>query len=105
MSLAQEMADNLLRELRLAILQLLDGQSDGSANDAVLVEAVNALDFVCSREKLREQLFWLASQGVLTTLDLRLKSGFVIATLTEKGRDCVLGRSMVAGIARPQSGG
>lgn len=100
MSLADQFAPQHDADIRLAILKLLEGQSDGSASDAVLAEAVNALRLVCSRDKLREHLFWLANQGVVHTLDMRAKSGLVIATLTEKGYDIALGRATMAGVAR-----
>lgn len=99
MRLAADMARRMDERLRLAILQLLAGQSDASANDAMLAEAVNALGFVCSRDKLRAAIFWLAQQGALHVLDLRGSNGFVIATLTEKGHDVAQGRSVLGGVA------
>lgn len=99
MSLARDVAAQLLAEQRLAVLQLLAEQSGGSANDAVLCEAVNAMGMVCSRDRMRELVFWLQSQGALHVLDLRVSSGLVIATLTEKGHDIARGRSRIAGVA------
>lgn len=88
--------------VRLTLLQLLDGQSDGSANDAILYEALNAMDMDCSRDGVRAHIFWLQGQGALHTLDLRMKNGLVVATLTEKGTDIVKGRSAIAGVQRPE---
>lgn len=105
MSLADSMAAKLEQVLRLNVLQLLADQPSGSINDASLCEAVNALDHVCSRDRMREQIFWLQSQGALHVLDLRTSSGLVVATLTEKGHDIARGRSRIAGVAPVETGG
>ncbi len=105
MSIAQDIAAKLLTELRLIILQLLADQPSGSANDASLCEAVNAMGHVCSREKMRELIFWLQGQGALHVLDLRMSSGLVVATLTERGHDIARGRSRIAGVAAAENGG
>lgn len=99
MSLAAAAAAKLLTIQRLAVLQLLADQPSGSANDASLCEAMNALDHVCSRDRMRELLFWLSAQGALHVLDRRMESGLVIATLTERGHDIARGRSRIAGVA------
>lgn len=100
MSFADDLSASVDARIRLALLQLLDLQADGSANDAALTDAVNALDFTCSRASLRAHLFWLSAQGAVHTLDLRTSSGLVIATLTEMGRDIALGRTWIAGVQR-----
>lgn len=105
MSLAEGMAAKLETILRLTVLQLLAAQPQGSANDASLCEAVNAMEHVCSRDRMRELIFWLQSQGALHVLDLRTQSGLVVAALTEKGHDIARGRSQIAGVARVEAGG
>lgn len=105
MSLAEDVAAKLEAVLRLMVLQLLAAQPQGSANDASLCEAVNAMDHVCSRDRMRELIFWLQSQGALHVLDLRTQSGLVVATLTEKGHDIARGRSRIAGVAPIEAGG
>jgi len=104
MSLASDLATKLLAEQRLAVLQLLVDQPSGSANDAALCEALNAMSHVVSRDRMRELLFWLQAQGALHLLDLRMSSGLVVATLTERGHDIALGRSRIAGVAAIDSG-
>lgn len=91
--------------IRLAILQLLDGQPNGSANDMALYDAINAMPYTVSREGLRGHIFWLQAQNAVHVLDLRSKSGLVVATLTERGGDLAKGRSAVAGVERPQPAG
>lgn len=104
MSLAQAAAAKLLTVLRLEVLQLLADQPSGTANDAALCEALNAMNRVVSRDRMRELLFWLQGQGVLHLLDRRMESGLVIATLTERGHDIARGRSRIAGIAAIETG-
>ena len=104
MSLAAAAAAKLLTIQRLAVLQLLADQTSGSANDASLCEAVNAMGHICSRDRMIELIFWLQGQGALHTLDLRINSGMVIVTLTQKGHDIAHGRSRIAGVAALPSG-
>lgn len=104
MSLAKDLAAQLLAEQRLAVLQLLVDQPSGSANDAALCEALNAMTHVVSRDRMRELLFWLQGQGALHLLDLRMSSGLVVATLSERGHDIARGRSRIAGVAAIDSG-
>jgi len=80
MSLAKDLAAQLLAEQRLAVLRLLVDQPSGSANDAALCEALNAMSHVVSRDRMRELLFWLQAQGALHLLDLRMSSGLIVAT-------------------------
>lgn len=104
MSLAAAAAAQLLTIQRLAVLQLLADQPSGSANDATLCEALNAMSHIVSRDRMRELLFWLQAQGALHILDRRMESGLVVATLTERGHDMALGRSRIAGVAAIDSG-
>lgn len=104
MSLAEAAAAKLLTLQRLAVLQLLADQPSGSANDASLCEALNAMTHVVSRDRMRELLFWLAAQGALHVLDRRMESGLIVATLTERGHDIARGRSRIAGVAATESG-
>ncbi|WP_086733790.1 hypothetical protein [Erythrobacter colymbi] len=104
MSLANDLAAQLMAEQRLAVLQLLADQPSGSANDAALCEALNAMNHVVSRDRMRLLLFWLQGQGALHLLDRRMESGLVVATLTERGHDIALGRSRIAGVAAIDSG-
>ena len=105
MSLAEAAAAKLLTILRLEVLQLLADQPSGSANDASLCEALNAMSRVCSRDRMRELIFWLQGQGALHVLDLRMTSGLIVATLTERGHDIARGRSRIAGVAAIESDG
>lgn len=86
--------------IRLVVLKLLSAQLMGNANDAVIYEALNALSLTCSRDQVREHLFWMGGQGLVSVLDLRMNNGLVVATLTERGGDVAKGRSFVPGVER-----
>lgn len=104
MSLAAAAAAKLLTIQRLEVLQLLADQPSGSANDAALCEALNAMNQVVSRDHMRALLFWLQGQGALHLLDRRMESGLIVAALTERGHDIARGRSRIAGIAATGTG-
>lgn len=100
MSLASEFAPAQDAHVRLTVLRLLADQPMGSANDAAIYEALNALALPSSRDATRAHLFWLGAQGLISVLDLRTSNGLVVGTLTEKGGDVAKGRSIVPGVER-----
>lgn len=103
MSFAGDFAQVHDAHVRLTVLRLLDGMPGYCANDSVLVQAVNAMGLVCTRDQLRGHLGWLEEQRLLTRLDTG--AGLVVATLTERGADVAHGRSIVAGVQRPSPKG
>lgn len=105
MSLASEFKPANDAHVRLVILKLLAAQAMGNANDAVIYEALNAMDLTCSRDAVREHFFWMGGQNLVSVLDLRLNNGLVVATLTERGGDVAKGRSFVPGVERERAGG
>lgn len=100
MGLREEFAPVQDGHVRLTILQLLAGQSMGNASDAVLYEALNAMDLQVSRDVVRGHIFWMQSQGLIAVLDMRTSNGLVVATLSEKGGDVAKGLSIVPGVER-----
>lgn len=88
--------------LRLAILQLLQQDSDYAHNEAVLQSALAALGHGVSTDRLRGELAWLAEQGLIAIDDV---SGMQVATLTLRGADAALGRARIPGVARPRPSG
>jgi hypothetical protein len=85
--------------VRLSTLRLLDSQPTYSANDSVLVTAVQALGLSCTRDQMRAHLSWLKEVGAVTLL--MPMDGVTVATLTERGADVANGRSAIPGIQRP----
>lgn len=103
MSIASDFAPVNDAHIRLVLLKLLAGQPMGNASDAVIYEALNALDLTCSRDLVREHMFWMGGQGLVSVLDLRMNNGLVVATLTERGGDVAKGRSYVPGVEREKA--
>lgn len=94
-----EFSDIYAGHVRLATLRLLDSQPTYSANDSVLVTAVQALGLSCTRDQMRAHLSWLREVGTVTLL--QPMDGVIVATLTERGGDIAHARSTIPGIQRP----
>ena len=88
--------------LRLAILQILEQDSDYAHNETVLQAALSAVGHGVSADRLRSELAWLAEQGLLVVEDA---GGLQVAKLTRRGGDAAMGRTNVPGVARPRPGG
>ncbi len=90
--------ENIINEhLRLTILRLLAEDPDYTINDSLLVDLATQFGFGPSRDKVRTTLAWLREQALVTYEDDQV----IIATLTERGLDVALGRSVVPGVKRP----
>jgi Fe2+ or Zn2+ uptake regulation protein len=84
---------------RLAILRLLADQGGYSLNDSVLTDALDRLGHRVPRDTVRSDLQWLQEVGALTT---EMVGGRVlVATLSQRGHDCSLGRARIPGIKLP----
>jgi len=88
--------------VRLAILRLLDGAPEYSANDSVLAQSVQQLGLQCTRDQMRGHLAWLADQRAVTLV--QATTFLSVATLTERGSDLAAGRSTIPGVQRPSPG-
>lgn len=88
-------------DIRLVILQVLNGDADYSHNESVLKAALGAVGHGVSSDRLRTELQWLTEQGLLHTEDV---GGIVVARLTTRGQDVAMGTAMVPGVKRPSPG-
>jgi len=93
----------IAEHLRLAILQILEQDSDYAHNEAVLQSALQAVGHGVSADRVRAELAWLAEQGLL--LVEQAPGQLQIARLSGRGADTALGRAIVPGVARPRPGG
>ena len=84
---------------RLAMLQLLQQDSDYKMNDSVLQSGLEMMSFNLSYSKLQTELSWLEEQGAV---ELESVLDVILINLTRRGEDIALGRSAVPGIARPR---
>ena len=88
--------------VRLAILQILEQDSDYAHNEIVLQGALEQLGHGVSADRLRTELTWLDEQGLVDVSDV---AGLSLAKLTRRGSDVGQGRARVPGVARPRPGG
>lgn len=85
--------------LRLEILRVLDGATDGRANDEVVQLGLDIRGYKCTRDRVTAELEWLAERQLVELTDL---DDFTIAQLLETGEDVVRGRTARRGIRAPR---
>ena len=94
---------NIVTEhLRLAILQVLEQDTDYAHNEIVLQGALEQLGHGVSFDRLRTELAWLGEQGLVAVSEV---AGLSLDKLTLRGADAAKGRTDVPGVARPRPGG
>lgn len=84
--------------IRLAIVQILDQDSDYRHNEHILAGALDELGYRLSSDRLRSECSWLAEQGLITLE--RVGGSVWVASLTRRGQDVAAGRCRIPGIAR-----
>jgi len=84
---------------RAAILWFLHEQPSFRSNDGVLQDMLEVVGLATSRDLVRTELGWLAEQGLLAQQSIA--DAVVVVTLTQRGVDCARGRTIVAGVRRP----
>lgn len=91
------------RHRALAVLRiLLSEDCNGSSNDGVLGDALDALGLGCARSTLRACLDRLERSGLVTLTPL---DGLVVARLTRDGAEVAEGRLRVEGVQPFVAGG
>lgn len=93
-----EIAEELRRDRRLRILQILNEVPAGVANDAVLKNLLRTFGHAVSGDLVRTELSWLEEQGLLS---IARESGLQVATLSERGGDVASGLANQSGVSRP----
>lgn len=88
--------DRVAEDLRLAILQIVDG-AGGATNHRILHAELPGVGHVVGADRLRTDLAWLAEQGLMDLGGTEI----IVATLTERGLDAAHGRITVPGVRRP----
>lgn len=86
------------KAMRLAILQVLDGLPDYTANSAVLTNAVQSLGFYVSRDLVEGELDWLCEQRLVKIEDLKVAR---VISATQRGIDVAKGLARNSGVERP----
>lgn len=92
-------AEHVLSNRRLTILRLLERDPDYSLNDSVVQMVLVEFGHAVSRDVVRTDLAWLSEQGLVVTK--MVAERVEVATLTTRGVDVALGRTVVPGVQRP----
>ncbi len=92
-------ADVMREDQRLVILRLLHESNSYTLNSSVLTQAMAYLGHEVSRDAVKTQLAWLAEQELIF-LDEPV-AGILVARLSERGQEVVVGRARVPGVKRP----
>ncbi len=94
MNRAEQMAEADRRRAILAGLYVSPGYR---LPERTLRAQVEVIGYTVSLDRLRTDLAWLQEQGLIDIEE-------TTATLTERGADVVLGRSLTPGVKRPEPG-
>lgn len=84
---------------RLVILRVLAESPEYTSNEYVLNDALKNYGHAIGFDRLRQDLAWLAEQGLLL---LRQLPEIQVVTITTRGNDVAYGRSIVPGVKRPK---
>lgn len=85
--------------IRLAILQVLQQDTDYAHNEHILLGALDQLGHHLSQDRLRAECHWLAALGLIE-VDQVARSVWVMR-LARPGYDIATGRATVPGVAHP----
>ena len=85
--------------IRLAILQVLQQDTDYAHNEHILISALDQLGHHLSQDRLRAECHWLAELGLIE-IDKLAESVWVMR-LARSGYDIAAGRATRPGVARP----
>ena len=90
-----------IEDLRLTVLCLLTDASGYRANQSLLLILLRSWGHVISVDRMRYELSWLAEMGLISVENI---GGVMIATLTDRGQDAVIGAAAIPGVRRPAPG-
>lgn len=94
--------DRLVREeARLILLRALEEQPDGRLNSELLRLSLESYGITKSRDWVHDELNWLSGMGAVTVI---VAGSVRVASLTDKGSDHVLRRTVIEGVKRPSRG-
>lgn len=91
----------ITEDRRLCILRSLAAETSNTLNESILQRAAEGYGHNVSRDVIKQDLRWLSEVGALTVREV---SGYLIATLADRGLDHVERRTIIDGIAKPKLG-
>ena len=86
------------QHLRIAILRALVDTPGQGSHESLIVDMVNAVHILADRDQVREALVWLNAQELVIA---EVKSGSLVARITETGISVAEGRRTHPGVKRP----
>ena len=89
----------LTKDQRLVILRSL-AEAGYDAKESILSDCLDLYGHDISRDLVRNHLVWLEEQGLIQLE--RLKDGYMVASITQRGLDVAQGRVTVEGVKRPR---
>lgn len=92
----------VIEDRRLCILRTLAAETSNMLNESILQRAAEGYGHNVARDVIKQDLRWLAEVGAVVNREV---SGYLIATLTDRGLDHVARRTAIDGVARPKPGG
>lgn len=98
MTLRANLQAQMERDLRLAVLQVLEAGGN-EANSRILRSSLEMLGHRPTSDQQRSALAWLEEQGLIRST--QLAESVYRLQLTERGLDVAEGRASVPGVARP----
>lgn len=91
-------AEPWTQHLRLAILRALNDTPGTACHESLLVDLVEAVGILATRDQVRGAIAWLHENG-LAIAEVRKQA--LVATLTENGARVAEGKSDYPGVKRP----
>lgn len=90
----------LMKEVRLAILQILNEDFGYSINHQMMARALETIRaYSQTDDQIKTHFHWLAEQNCVTVEEAGV---YTIARLTDDGMSVATGRKIIPGIARPR---
>lgn len=90
------------QDQRLVVLRALEQDTAYTLNESILHDILDMFGHKCSRDCVKTHLVWLQEQGLVTVQDV---TGYMVATLTQRGADVANNRVSVPGVKRPSPRG
>jgi len=102
-----DMGQEWLEHLRIAILRALTVAPGYSLNESILHTYLTGpkLRFKVTRDRVRRQIEWLATERLVTAEDAGDDGELLVATLTMRGLDVAQGNDRHRGVKNPSPKG
>lgn len=91
-------AEVMREDQRLVILRLLHESNSYTLNSSILTTALAHLGHEISRDQVKTHLAWLGEQELVSLEEV--VPGLLVARLSERGQEVVIGRASVPGVKR-----